>query len=35
VTLLEERLGGPIHLHTEPQIIGAIGAAIMARERAE
>lgn len=35
VTLLEERLGGPIHLHTEPQIIGALGAALMARERAE
>jgi activator of 2-hydroxyglutaryl-CoA dehydratase len=30
VALLEERLGRPLHLHTEPQIIGALGAALMA-----
>ena len=32
VALLEEKLGRSMHLHTEPQIIGALGAALMARK---
>ena len=32
VTLLEERLGSPIHIHEEPQIVGALGAALFALE---
>jgi len=32
VGLIEERLGQPIHIHTEPQIIGALGAALMAKK---
>jgi len=31
VSLLEEKLGQPIHVHSEPQIIGALGAALLAR----
>jgi len=31
VSLLEERLGQPIHVHDEPQIMGALGAALLAR----
>ncbi|MBW1706571.1 MAG: 2-hydroxyglutaryl-CoA dehydratase [Deltaproteobacteria bacterium] len=30
VGLLEEHLKKPIHIHTEPQIVGALGAAILA-----
>ncbi len=30
VRLLEEHLNKPIHIHTEPQIIGALGAALLA-----
>lgn len=30
VALLEERLGSPIHIHQEPQIVGALGAALFA-----
>ncbi len=30
VALLEEKLGRSMHLYTEPQIIGALGAALMA-----
>ncbi len=33
VALLEEKLGSAMHLHTEPQIIGALGAALMARKQ--
>jgi predicted CoA-substrate-specific enzyme activase len=32
VGLLEEKLGQPIHVHTEPQIIGALGAALLAKK---
>lgn len=35
VALLEEKLGSAMHLHTEPQIIGALGAAIMARKQGQ
>ena len=31
VALMEERLAKPIHIHSEPQIIGALGAALMAK----
>ena len=31
VTLMEERLGQPIHVYSEPQIIGALGAALLGR----
>jgi predicted CoA-substrate-specific enzyme activase len=31
VRLMEEKLGQPIHVHSEPQIIGALGAALLAR----
>ncbi len=30
VDLMEERLGQKVHIHSEPQIIGALGAALMA-----
>lgn len=30
VALLEEKLGRPIHVHDEPQIVGAMGAALFA-----
>jgi predicted CoA-substrate-specific enzyme activase len=33
VALLEEKLGRAMHLHTEPQIIGALGAALMAKKQ--
>jgi predicted CoA-substrate-specific enzyme activase len=33
VALLEEKLGRVVHLHTEPQIIGALGAALMAKKQ--
>jgi predicted CoA-substrate-specific enzyme activase len=32
VALMEERLGKPIHIHSEPQIIGALGAALLAKK---
>jgi predicted CoA-substrate-specific enzyme activase len=32
VVLLEEKLGRPIHVYVEPQIVGAIGAALLARK---
>lgn len=31
VRLMEEKLGQPIHVYSEPQIIGALGAALLAR----
>jgi (R)-2-hydroxyacyl-CoA dehydratese activating ATPase len=31
VTLMEEKLGRPIHVHEEPQIMGALGAALLAK----
>jgi activator of 2-hydroxyglutaryl-CoA dehydratase len=31
VAFLEEKLGHPIHVHKEPQIVGALGAALYAR----
>ncbi len=31
VALLEEKLGGKIHIHSEPQIVGALGAALLAK----
>jgi activator of 2-hydroxyglutaryl-CoA dehydratase len=31
VRLMEEKLGQTIHVYSEPQIIGALGAALMAR----
>lgn len=31
VKLMQEKLGRPIHVYTEPQIIGALGAALLAR----
>jgi len=30
VSLMEEKLGQPIHVHSEPQIAGALGAALLA-----
>ncbi|NNG07039.1 MAG: 2-hydroxyglutaryl-CoA dehydratase, partial [Desulfobacteraceae bacterium] len=35
VALLEEKLGRSMHLHTVPQIIGALGAALMARKQGQ
>jgi len=32
VGLIEERLGQPIHVHSEPQIVGALGAALLAKK---
>lgn len=32
VGLFEEKLGQPIYVHTEPQIIGALGAALLAKK---
>ena len=34
VLLLEERLGQPVNLYDEPQIVGALGAALLARREA-
>ena len=34
VALLEEKLGQPIHVYREPQIVGALGAALIARKKA-
>ena len=31
VALMEEKLGCPIHVHEEPQIMGALGAALLAK----
>lgn len=31
VALMEERLGRPVHVNEEPQIVGALGAALFAR----
>jgi activator of 2-hydroxyglutaryl-CoA dehydratase len=28
---MEEKLGKPIHIHIEPQIMGALGAALLAK----
>ena len=33
VTLLEEKLGRPVHVPGEPQIVGAIGAALLALQQ--
>jgi len=30
VTLMEQKLGVPVHVHGEPQIVGALGAALLA-----
>jgi activator of 2-hydroxyglutaryl-CoA dehydratase len=30
VAFMEEKLGGPIHVYEEPQIVGALGAALHA-----
>lgn len=35
VAPMEEKLGHPMHLHTEPQILGALGAALMGRKQTE
>jgi predicted CoA-substrate-specific enzyme activase len=35
VALLEQKLGRSMHLHAEPQIIGALGAALMARKQGQ
>ncbi len=35
VALMEEKLGRSVHLHEEPQIIGALGAALLAQNRSE
>lgn len=32
VSFMEEKLGHSIHVHTEPQIVGALGAALLARK---
>ncbi len=32
VALLEEKLGAPLFIHEEPQIVGALGAALFARD---
>lgn len=32
VSLMEEKLGRSVHVHTEPQIVGALGAALLARK---
>jgi predicted CoA-substrate-specific enzyme activase len=32
VAFLEEKLGHPIHVHKEPQIVGALGAALYAKD---
>jgi predicted CoA-substrate-specific enzyme activase len=32
VALLEEKLGAPVLIHEEPQIVGALGAALFAKE---
>jgi len=34
VRLIEEYLKGPVHIHTEPQIVGALGAALVAKRSA-
>jgi len=34
VLLLEERLGQSVNLYDEPQIVGALGAALLARREA-
>ncbi len=31
VRLMEEKLGQPIHVYSEPQVVGALGAALLAR----
>lgn len=31
VSLIEEKVGKPVHIHIEPQIVGALGAALLAR----
>jgi len=31
VSLIEEKLGQPIHIHSEPQLVGALGAALLAK----
>ncbi|MBN1106503.1 MAG: 2-hydroxyglutaryl-CoA dehydratase [Deltaproteobacteria bacterium] len=32
VVLMEEKIGRPIHVYKEPQIVGALGAALLARK---
>jgi predicted CoA-substrate-specific enzyme activase len=34
VALIEALLGGAVHVHSEPQIIGALGAALLAKTHA-
>jgi activator of 2-hydroxyglutaryl-CoA dehydratase len=34
VRLLEDYLKRPVHIHTEPQIVGALGAALVAKREA-
>jgi len=35
VVLMEEKLGCPIHLYKEPQVVGALGAVLLARRYAQ
>lgn len=35
VELMEEKLGSSIHIYSEPQIVGALGAAILAHKQAQ
>jgi len=35
VALIEEKLGRPVHVHEEPQIVGALGAALLAIREAK
>jgi predicted CoA-substrate-specific enzyme activase len=35
VLLMEEKMGRAIHVHTEPQIVGALGAALLAWKQAQ
>jgi (R)-2-hydroxyacyl-CoA dehydratese activating ATPase len=34
VALMEEKIGRPIHVYEEPQIMGALGAALLAKRSA-
>lgn len=35
VRLMEEKLGQPIHVYSEPQLVGALGAALLGRKELE
>jgi predicted CoA-substrate-specific enzyme activase len=35
VSLMEEKLGRAIHVHTEPQIVGALGAALLSQRKVQ